>query len=210
MAIKDGLGLPADENGRVEIPNCDRRQLPHFFDEMGYITGVEIGVYKAGFTKRLCNKGFKLYGIDPWLFYKEYHPKSERSQRRQEALYKESKRRLAPYPNCEIIRKFSMEAVKDFKENSIDFVYIDGHHGFKYVTEDIFEWSKKVRKGGVISGHDYDIEEPKDDEPYGRQIRFVVEAYTKAFRIKKWYVLGTEEWKSGERRDSNRSWFSFK
>ena len=26
-------------------------------------------------------------------------------------------------------------------------VHIDGNHGFKYVTEDIFEWSKKIKKG---------------------------------------------------------------
>ena len=48
-----------------------------------------------------------------------------------------------------------MDAVKDFADKSLDFVFIDGHHGYDYIKEDIREWSKKVRKGGIVSGHDY-------------------------------------------------------
>ena len=48
-----------------------------------------------------------------------------------------------------------MEAVKDFKPESIDFVYIDGDHSFETVYEDLTEWSKIVKKGGIVSGHDY-------------------------------------------------------
>jgi predicted O-methyltransferase YrrM len=48
-----------------------------------------------------------------------------------------------------------MEAVKDFKDESLDFVFIDGNHQYSYVLEDITEWSKKVRSGGIVSGHDY-------------------------------------------------------
>ena len=209
--IKEGLTLPANRNGKIEIPNCHRRMFPEFLKEMGYKVGVEIGVYKGHFTARLSRKGFKIYGIDPWLFHKEYHPHRIHRQVRQEQIYIGAKKRLAPFPNCTLIRKMSMDAVKDFKDNSIDFVYIDGHHGFKYVTEDIYEWSKKVRKGGIVSGHDYDLREGDDPlKPHVLQIRFVVDAYTKAFRIKEWYVLGREKKVKGEYREQSRSWFWFK
>lgn len=46
-----------------------------------------------------------------------------------------------------------MAAAPDFKPESLDFVYIDGDHKFKYVAEDISEWFWK--KGGMIAGHDY-------------------------------------------------------
>lgn len=49
-----------------------------------------------------------------------------------------------------------MEAVKDFPNNFFDFVHIDGDHSYDAVMNDLIEWSKRVRVGGIISGHDYD------------------------------------------------------
>lgn len=203
MKIKDGLKLPADENGRVEIPNCKRRQLGDFFKSMGFKKGAEIGVYKGDFSRWLCKGGLELYSIDPWLAYEGYVYDKVHRQERQETLYASAKEKLAPYHNCHIIRKTSMEALNYFEDESLDFVYIDANHKFKYVVEDIHEWSKKVRKGGIISGHDYAVK--KDLE-----VKYAVDAYTKANKIKKWYVLGRYETLPGEHRDQYRSWMWFK
>jgi len=207
--IKAGLDLPADKNGRVEIPNTKRRQFPDFFHELGFKTGVEIGVYKGQFTRFLLKRGAKVFAVDPWLEYADYGDPSVHFQSRQNEIYESAKQRLSGYPNCEIVRKTSMEAVKDFEDNSLDFVYIDGHHGFKYVTEDIYEWSKKVKSGGIVSGHDYAMKETKPGSPYVLQVKFVIDAYVKAFKIKKWYVLGRSEKVEGEYRDQYRSWMWF-
>jgi predicted O-methyltransferase YrrM len=48
-----------------------------------------------------------------------------------------------------------MDAVKDFPDESLDFVFIDADHRFEYVINDVIEWSKKVRPGGLIISHDY-------------------------------------------------------
>jgi len=40
-----------------------------------------------------------------------------------------------------------------FNDNSIDFLFIDGDHSFKSVSEDIQLWLPKVK--GILSGHDY-------------------------------------------------------
>lgn len=104
-----------------------------------------------------------------------------------------------------------MDAVKDFEDESLDFVYIDGHHGFKYVTEDIFEWSKKIKKGGVISGHDYAYNRTPADHAYCLQVKYVIDAYTKAFQIDNWYVLGRDKRESKEeKRETYRSWLWIK
>jgi len=212
MHIKEGLDLPANKQGRIEIPNCSRRQLPRFFRDMGYKVGVEIGVQRAHFLRRLCYYGFTMYGVDPWKSYPDYYV-DEDFKNRQKDIYKAAKKNTKIYPKCTLIKKISMEAVKDFEEESIDFVYIDGHHGFKYVTDDIYEWSKIVRKGGIIAGHDYAFtHQPKHwRKPYILQTRYVIDAYTKAFFINKWYVLGAHK-KSfeGEKRDKYRSWMWFK
>jgi len=200
--IIDGLKLKADRRGKVEIPDCNREELPKFFLELGYKVGVEIGTYKGEYTKKFCEVGLKMYAVDPWRVYSDYHEKQ--GQKRQDFLYGHAKRYLSSY-NCNIIRKTSMEAVKEFKDESIDFVYIDGHHGFKFVAEDIYEWSKKVRKGGMISGHDYALTAHPIGSPFVLQVPYVIDAYTKAFRIKPWYILGRYKSKKGEKRDTFRS-----
>ena len=203
MNIKDGLKL----KGRpAEIPDCSRDDLPQFFVDMGYKVGVEIGVDKGEYTEILAKSGLQIHGIDSWKIYKDYGDLDY--QVKLDSLYEQAKRTLAPYSNCAIIRKTSMEAVGDFEDESLDFVYIDGNHHFKYVAEDVYEWSRKVRKGGVISGHDY---------MYGSascmgacHVIYVLNAYTQAYDVKNWYVLGRKATLEGEKRDRWRSWMWIK
>lgn len=198
MKLIDGLKL----KGRpAEIPDCSRDDLPKFFVEMGFKVGAEIGVYKGEYTKKFLDAGLKMYAVDPWVDYSEYH--NTRGQTRIDFLYEHTKRVLAPYPNCTIIRKTSMEAVKDFEDESLDFVYIDSNHLLKYVIEDICEWSKKVRKGGIIAGHDYFYEKRDFNVIH---VAFAIKAYTDAYNIKHWYILGREKFIKGEKRDRWRSW----
>ena len=212
MSLKDGLKLKPNRWGKIEIPNCRRSELPAFFIELGYKKGVEIGTYKGNFAKRFAVAGLEIHTVDPWMAYPEYgHPRVH-FQKRQDAIYEHAKEKLASYPNAHIIRKTSMEAVKDFEDESIDYVYIDVHHGFKCVTEDIYEWSKKVRKGGIISGHDYALRrsESLPGKPLSMQVKLVIDSYTRAFDIRRWYVLGRGEKRKGEIREDYRSWFWFR
>ena len=149
MNLLDGLKL----KGRpAEIPDCSRDDLPKLFKDLGFKTGAEVGVWNGEFSELFCKLGMKHYAIDPWIGYKGY---VAAGTNRLEGKYQITRKRLAPYPNCTIIRKTSMEVVDSFPDGSLDYVYIDGNHGFRYVAEDVVEWSKKVRKGGAISGHDY-------------------------------------------------------
>ncbi len=203
MKIIDGLKL---KGAPAEIPDCSRDDLPQFFKDMGYRVGVEIGTFKGDFALLLCKAGLKLYAIDPWKDYSDYHRDSA-WQKELDGIHEQTKKLLALY-DCEILRKSSMEMVNTFADESLDFVYIDGNHSFKYVVEDIFEWSKKVKKGGVISGHDYIYIRRKGfDEIH---VKFVVDAYTKAFGIDNWYVLGSKAAQKGEKRDTSRSWMWIK
>jgi hypothetical protein len=182
MKIIDGLQL----KGRpAEIPNVLRENLPEFFADMGFKVGAEIGTAKGYFAQEFGKVGLKLYCIDPYSSYSDYN-KGNGFTGALDNQYEQAKQRLAPY-DCTIIKRTSMDAVGQFEDDSLDFVYIDGNHGYKYVTEDIFEWSKKVRKGGVVSGHDYIY----TDRPFDNiHVKYVVDSYTKAFGIKQWYLLG--------------------
>jgi predicted O-methyltransferase YrrM len=63
--------------------------------------------------------------------------------------------RTKDYKNIQLITKTSDDAVNDFEDESFDFVYIDGIHTYDQVKKDIQNYLPKVKKGGVIGGHDY-------------------------------------------------------
>lgn len=121
---------------------------------MGFTKGAEIGVEQGKFSEYLLKTvpNLKLYCIDFWQRYRLW--RGMKRQWRQDAYYEEVKVKLAPY-NCEIIKATSMDAVKTFADESLDFVYIDANHNYEFVRDDIREWSKKVRKGGIVCGDDY-------------------------------------------------------
>ena len=60
------------------------------------------------------------------------------------------------------IRKKSMDALNDFEDRSLDAVYIDGDHTEKSVREDIQGWRKKIKFGGYLMGHDFQLPHIKD------------------------------------------------
>ena len=191
------------EKGRpYKIPNAFRNDLPTFFTEMGYKVGVEIGTLRGEFAEEICKAGLKLFAVDPYQYYKGYrrHPK----EAPMEEIYQEAKTRLAPY-DCTFVRKTSMDALDDFEDNSLDFVYIDGNHNVRYVIEDIYEWYRKIRPGGTISGHDYEMWRKN---AYGlgvchveKAVHLMVDIYNVEY-----YVLG----QNYGLRDKHRSWLWIK
>lgn len=205
MTIIDGLkliGAPA------EIPDCSRDDLPGFFLQMGYKDGAEIGVDKGEFSQKFCQAGLQLYAIDPWASYPDYSG-PDGNQARFDYLYEYTKAKLAPLPHCHLVRKTSMQAVTDFADNNLDFVYIDANHQLKYVIEDLVEWSKKVRPGGAICGHDYIYTASKT--PAGTcHVIYALRAFTQAYHIDNWYLLGRRERRPDETRDRFRSWLIIK
>lgn len=102
-----------------------------------------------------------------------------------------------------------MEALEDFADESLDFVYIDANHEFRYIAEDLFEWTKKVRKGGIVSGHDYFYNKTGTGEDHWH-VAYVLKAYIGAYGIENWYLLGRKETLEGEKRDKWRSWMFIK
>ena len=82
--------------------------------------------------------------------------------------------------NVEFIRETSMSAVKLFQDRSLDFVYIDGDHRYDFIRDDLAGWSKKVRSGGILSGHDY--------YKYGLDVVRAVHEYVKENHIDRWFI----------------------
>jgi len=180
----------------IIIETMGRDDLANDFKALGFNLGAEIGVQRGEYSELLCksNPDLKLFCIDAWTAYKEYitpfRKRFDDSLEDQQKFlfddfYENAKARLAPF-NCVLMKKFSLDASKDFEDNSLDFVYIDASHEFQQVTNDIAEWSKKVRPGGIISGHDYWFSNKK---PMIIHVKDVVDGWTHSNQIKPWFVF---------------------
>lgn len=165
----------------IAIPNISRDELPILWQELGFKAGVEVGVDRGLYAEYICKMmpGVKYYGVDPWKAYDEY--RDIKDQHYLNVNFLNSTKRLSQY-NVELIRKSSLDAVKLFKPKSIDFVYIDGNHAYKYVLEDLEAWYKIVKKGGIVSGHDYLRRKHKDNPNV--QIKPAVDKFVKDNKIK--------------------------
>jgi len=185
------------------VPDCTRDELPELFKELGFKIGAEIGVSLGLNLELYCKAGFQMYGIDQWEDYEDekYRPISWLARRgiitkTFDDVYRMANERLSKYSNCTLIKKMSMDALADIPDCSLDFVYIDGNHMYGYVAMDLMQWSKKIRKGGIISGHDY--YDMKGDKCI-RQVGHAVDGFIKSFNIDNWYVLGRKHPKEGEK-----------
>jgi hypothetical protein len=70
--------------------------------------------------------------------------------------YGECKERLASYRSAITYHiKTTDEAVNDFAENSLDFVYVDADHSYTACLADMKNYWPKVKAGGVLAGHDF-------------------------------------------------------
>ena len=56
-----------------------------------------------------------------------------------------------------IIRLRSTEAAEIVSDASRDFVFIDADHSYEGCAADIAAWAPKVKPGGWLCGHDYDV-----------------------------------------------------
>ena len=184
--IVDVWGIDINQPFPIVLPGKNRADLARIFAGLKYRTGAEIGTARGSYaiTLSINNPKCKLYCVDAWETYIGLNDYTDQGVLNE--YYSAARHRLKQYKNVEIINALSMDAVKQFDDGSLDYVYIDANHEFPYVAEDVFYWSQKVRSGGIVSGHDY-LNTPRQDGMV--QVREVVNAYTEAFNIEPWFVV---------------------
>jgi len=121
------------------------------------LVGAEIGTFEGENTAYILKdlKIKKLYLIDPWADYVEYRDYTEGGQKRNlNSAFEKTIKRIGKHKDkVVLVKKFSSDALGDIKE-PLDFIYIDGNHDYKFVKEDMVNYYKKLKKGGVLAGHD--------------------------------------------------------
>ena len=127
--------------------------------ENNYKTIVEVGTYRGQFAKHLYEtEPNELHLIDPWnKFDKEvFSDYTQYDQNKWDSLHENVKAKFN-YDNVFVHRLTSEEGVKMFMDSTIDLVYIDGNHAYDFVKQDLNLWLPKIKKGGMLCGHDYQL-----------------------------------------------------
>ena len=155
----------------IRVKGFTRENMAEIISMLGLKKGAEIGVKRGINAARMCQRilDVELLCVDIW-------------EGRTKPDYKIAVRRLSDYPTT-IIRKTSMEAAREIPDGSLDFVYIDANHFFDYFMEDLITWARKVRLGGIVSGHDY-------SKHHREGVVLGVNTYVRAHRIQEWFLTG--------------------
>ena len=129
-------------------------------------TGAEIGVHlgiHAG-ELLLATRPQKLHLIDPWKAMADgMHATtwySAVSQEEMDSYFTQVSAMMEGHVAAgivEIHRMRSAEAMPQFADGSLDWVYVDGDHSYAAVAEDLALSYAKVRPGGMIAGDDYKL-----------------------------------------------------
>lgn len=132
----------------------------------GYRKFAEVGVWKGHsisfLANLLRNEDSEIYAVD--LFENTYKYSEDDSSRdpnlRKQIeiiydVYNYNLNRTNTRHKIKDVKGISWEMSSKFEDNSLDVVFIDADHQYESVKKDITNWLPKVRKGGILSGHDY-------------------------------------------------------
>jgi hypothetical protein len=121
--------------------------------------GVEVGV-EYGINAELILETSdlrRLYLIDAWGYVPGHDPRGFGvGYSDWQTVLNQCQQRMQRFSDRAVLmRTTSIQIVTSFADGSLDFVYIDANHMSPWIDEDLTNWFKKVRVGGIIGGHDY-------------------------------------------------------
>ncbi|MFY0642986.1 MAG: class I SAM-dependent methyltransferase [Bacteroidia bacterium] len=104
--------------------------------------GAELGVEYGHFSKSILQyvNPSKLFLVDLW---------------KNQQIFKACKAAMSTSKQVEFCLEDSVDFLKNQKENSLDWIYIDTDHGYSTTFKELVESSRVVKDEGLICGHDY-------------------------------------------------------
>ena len=136
---------------------------------------VEIGSWSGFSTALLANeiqgKG-KVFAVDHWLGNPKTVTGEEAGLRDVYGMFKSNLIRMGLWDTVNPMVMDSETAASICRDGILDFVFIDADHQYESIKQDIELWLPKVKKGGILAGHDAEFYYSKLSEKH----REIVEA----------------------------------
>jgi hypothetical protein len=131
--------------------------LFHLIKNNNFKDFVEIGTADGKTSYSLLSniKNINVTTIDPYKFYPDYVD-GKAHQPILDNLKSDAYRVLQPFiveGRCKMIPLFSQDAA--IQVEYADIIFIDANHSYEYVKKDIETYRPKIKKGGILCGHDY-------------------------------------------------------
>ena len=154
----------------------DIKSLVHTINLLGDdLEGVELGVFRAqSFCTILhnCPNLKRLHGIDFYQPYTDFlkdvsdgNPHEiffEKDVELNKAIAHNRIKYSGMTEKVVLYEQDSNEAVKSFKEESVDFIFIDTYMSREQCDSDLETWYPILKKGGLFSGHDWTCNDVED------------------------------------------------
>jgi predicted O-methyltransferase YrrM len=139
---------------------CHYWPLSNYINAKGYKIGIEIGCAYGGLANHLltnCPTITRLMCVDPYRYYPDMPGLFDQDD--YDRLKAQTLERLGRIKTFSHLCHTSKDAydVCLHRYNFIDFVFIDGLHEYETVKWEIEHYSKLIRPGGALLGHDYDL-----------------------------------------------------
>ena len=131
------------------------------------LTGVELGLYQASSfctMLQVCTNVDKLIGVDKWEPYVDDIGGGDfvRDQKQIEFI-RNTAMNFIHWSGCsdraEILEMDTIEASKQYEDESMDFVFFDAHLSREQLEAEMEVWYPKIKQGGLCMGHDYHTRE---------------------------------------------------
>ena len=134
--------------------------LYELFKDKGPIKGIEIGCYEGVNATYLLETlpELQLTGVDPYDTYIDWNGLNVDYNQGEFKLAKDKIEQVKyKFSRFNIIERTSDDAVSEFEDESVDFVFVDGLHTYEQTLQDCINYLPKVKPGGIICGHDYNV-----------------------------------------------------
>lgn len=127
-------------------------------------TILEIGGGFGGsmLTMFFAKEGNRLITIDPFEPYTEIRVRGGKVRKgvTEGDKYKFKSLMMRYHVPVELIELDATTAASKIEDNSCDLIFIDGNHSYQYVVDDLRNYWPKLKLGGELIGHDYNMKFP--------------------------------------------------
>ena len=164
------MNKSSDNSLSIKIFDTRNEMIKFYCNKISNPKLVEIGVFKGEFLDYLaseCNYA-TIDAVDLFndvvcsgdvdgnnIFYHDIR-----------ISYWELKEKYKNMPNIKIHKSNSVTFLQNQENNTYDIIYLDGDHSYEGVKQDLITSYNKIKNGGYIMGHDYEMNMKKAPAQY--------------------------------------------